>query len=116
DDSPQAAGQPCRLNDDVHGRGDLLSDDPDRQIKARHADHHFHTANGIAGVVGVNCRHAAVVPGVHRLEHVEGFRASALTDDDSVRPHTKGVLYEVTACDLAVSLDILGTSLHAHDV
>ena len=36
-------------------------------------------------------RQAAVVAGVHRLQHVERFLAADLADDDAIGPHTQGV-------------------------
>jgi hypothetical protein len=32
------------------------------------------------------------VAGVHRLQHVEGFLAAALAEDDAVGPHAQCVL------------------------
>src|SRR3989304_1415806 len=56
-------------------------------------------------------RERAVVPRVHRLEHVERLAAADLADDDPVRPHPESVAYEVTHRDLAAALDVRRTRL-----
>ena len=47
------------------------------------------------GGVRVDRRHRPLVPGVHRLEHVQRLGAAALADDDPVRPHPQAVLDQV---------------------
>ena len=44
--------------------------------------------------------------GVHRLQHVEGFGAAHLADDDAVRPHAQRVAHQVALVDLARALDV----------
>ena len=54
-DLPQPAGQPRDLDHDVDRRGDLATDDPNRQIEPRHADHHLQAARSRPG----NCWHGS---------------------------------------------------------
>jgi len=104
------------LNDDLERRGDLAADDPDRHFKSGHAHHHLQPAQRITGVVGVDGRHAAVVAGVHRLEHVERLGTAALADDDAIGPHSQGVPDQVAGGHLALSLDVCRSRLHPHHV
>src|SRR5262249_12551025 len=76
------AGQAGNLHDNVNGGGQLAADDPDGDVEASHADHHFQPAQGVARLIGMDGGQAAVVASVHGLEHVEGFGAAALADDD----------------------------------
>ena len=46
------------------------------------------------------------MPGVHGLEHVQGFSASDLTDDDPIGPHTQSVADQVTDADVTGALDV----------
>src|SRR5207245_10251861 len=91
DDLASPAQQAGHLNDDLKGRGNLTTDDPDGQVEAGHADHHLEARQRVARVVGVDGGHAALVAGVHGLEHVQRLRSAALADDDAVGPHTQGV-------------------------
>ncbi len=100
----------------MDGRGDLAADDPDRQVEAGHADHHLEAADRVAGIVGVDGGHAAVVAGVHGLEHVEGLGPAALADDDPVGPHPQRVADQVAGRDLARALDVGRPGLHPDDV
>ena len=54
--------------------------------------------------------------GVHRLQHVEGFLAAALAEDDAVGTHAQRVLDEVALLQLAMALDVGRTRLHARDM
>ena len=86
------------------------------QVEAGHADHHLEPAERVAGVVGMDGRHAAVVAGVHGLEHVERLGPAALADDDPVGPHAQGVADQVAGGDLALALDVGRAGLHPDDV
>ncbi len=46
--------------------------------------------------------------GVHRLQHVEGFFAAALTDDDAVGPHAQRILHQLALAQLAFSFGVGG--------
>ncbi len=54
--------------------------------------------------------------GAHGLEHVEGFLATHLADDDAIGPHAQRVLDQLALADLAVALDVGRTRLEAPDV
>ena len=60
----------------------------------------------VPGAVRVNRRQAAVVAGVHRLQHVERLIATHLAHDDAVGAHTKRVDHEVALADRALALDV----------
>ena len=51
--------------------------------------------------------------GVHRLQHVEGFFAAALAEDDAVGAHAQRVLDEVALLQLAMALDVGRPRFHA---
>ena len=63
-------------------------DRTDRQV-GRHQHQHFQAFDHLAGAVGVDGGHRAVVAGVHGLDHVEGLRPAALAHDDPVGPHAE---------------------------
>ena len=46
------------------------------------------------------------MPGVHGLEHVQGFAASTLTDDNAVRAHTQGVDHQLADRDFTFTFDV----------
>ena len=54
--------------------------------------------------------------GVHGLEHVQRFAATALSDDDPVGPHTQGVDDQLANGDTALAANIRGTGLKTADV
>src|SRR4030088_3082485 len=58
------------------------------------------------GVVGVERGHRPFVAGVHRLEHVQGFAATALTHDDAVGAHTQTAFDELSNRDSALAFDV----------
>ena len=60
----------------------------------------------VADAVGVQRRHRSGVTGVHGLEHVQRFAATALADDDSLRPHTQGVSDQVAGGDRTLVLNV----------
>src|SRR5207244_12840947 len=49
---------------------------------------------------------------VHGLQHVQGFFATDLTDDDSIGPHTKRVDDQVADTDCAVSFYVRRPGFH----
>ena len=87
------------LHDDGDGRGDLLADGLLGQIHVAHGDHRFEPGDGVARGVGVNGGHGAFVAGVHGLQHVEGFFAADLADDDAVGAHTQAVDEQLPLAD-----------------
>jgi hypothetical protein len=56
------------------------------------------------------------VTGVHRLQHVECFAGTTLTDDDAIRAHTKGVDDEVMDRDAVLAVEVGWPRLHPADV
>ncbi len=64
----------------------------------------------------MNRRQAAVVAGVHGLEHVERFFAADFADDDTVRAHTESVDDEVPLPDSAAAFNVGWTRFKPHDV
>ena len=62
----------------------------------------------VAGGVGVDRGHRAVVAGVHRLQHVDDLLAAGLADDDPVGPHPERVPQAVALGDGALALDVGG--------
>src|SRR5207244_6476722 len=83
------------LNNEVNRRGDLFADGPDREVETCHQDHVLDTGKSVSGGVSVDGANGAFVTGVHRLHHVEGFRAADLADDYPVGAHTQGVPKQV---------------------
>ena len=54
--------------------------------------------------------------GVHGLQHVEGFLAAALAEDDAVGPHAQRVLDQLALADFALAFDVGRPRLHAADM
>ena len=54
--------------------------------------------------------------GVHGLQHVEGFLAADLADDNAVGAHTQTVDDELALADGAFAFDVGSASFEAHDV
>ena len=48
----------------------------------------------------------AVVPGVHGLEHVQRFPATALADDNAVGPHPQRIAHQIPDGDLPLAFDV----------
>ncbi len=68
------------------------------------------------GAVGVNRGQAAVVTGIHRLEHVERFFAADLADDDAIRTHTQGVDDQLALPNVSLAFDVGRTRFQPHHV
>ena len=99
-----------------HGAGDLLPHRLDRHFEAGHHDHGFQTGDGVARRVGVDRGQRAVVAGVHGLQHVERFTATAFADDDPFRPHTQGVADQVGGGDRPLAFDVGRPRFQPHHV
>src|SRR5262245_2429083 len=84
--------------------------------EAGHPHHLLEANKGIAWTVGVDGRHGALVARGHRLQHVEGFLAPNLADDDAIGPHSERVLYEFALTDLATPLDARRPGFEPADV
>ena len=96
--------------------GDLAADRGDGHRHAGHADELLEARDRLARIVGVDGRHRAFVAGVHGLQHVEGFLAAALAEDDALGPHTQRVLDQLALADFALAFEIGRPRLHARDV
>src|SRR5690606_16680376 len=94
-DFARTVAQALYLYDDVDRGCDLLAHGFGRQVETAHGDHVFHTAQGLARIVGVDRAHRAVVARVHGLQQVEGFGTAHLANDDAVWAHTQTVLDEI---------------------
>src|SRR5690348_7345668 len=105
-----------QLNDQLDGIGDLAADRGNGHRQARHADHLFETGKSVARRIGVDRRHRAFVTRVHGLQHVEGFFAAALAEDDAVRTHTQRVLHQLALTNLTLAFDTRRTRLHTANV
>ena len=90
-------------------------DRADRQV-GRHQHQHFQPLDHLAGAVGVDGGHRAVVAGVHGLDHVEGLGPAALADDDPVGPHAQGVLHQIADRVLARPFDVRRLGFQRDDV
>ena len=111
-----AVGQARQLDDQVDGAGDLAADRGDRHRHAGHAEHLLEARNRIARRIGVDRRHRTFVAGVHRLQHVEGFLAAALAEDDPVGTHAQRVPDQVALLDFAIAFVVGRAGLHAADM
>src|SRR3954463_2680448 len=105
-DPAGAVAQPGELDDDVDGGGNLLADGAQRQVHAGHEHQRLEAGDGVPGRVRVHRGQRAVVPGVHRLQHVQALAATALPDHDAVGPHPQRVADEVADRDRAFALDV----------
>ena len=54
--------------------------------------------------------------GVHRLQHIECFSASAFANDDAFRPHAKCVTHQVGSRDLAFSFNVRRAGFQSYGV
>ena len=92
------------------------ADRPLRDVQVRHRHHRVEAVQRVARGVGVDGRQAAVVAGVHRLQHVERFLAADLADDDAVGPHTKGVDDQLARAHRAFAFDVRRPRFEPDDV
>src|SRR5262249_23252294 len=101
-----AVGKPMQLHHHLDRRSNLRPDAVLGHRKAGHANHLFQTQYCVARAVGMDRGHGPFVTGGHRLQHVEGFFAAHLTDDDAIGPHAQCIFNELALADLAAPLDI----------
>ena len=111
-----AVGLALQLHDELDGAGNLAADRGDGHRQSGHADHLLQARDGVARCVGVDGGHRAFMTGVHGLQHVEGFFAAALAENDAVGPHTQRVLDQFALADFAFAFDIRRPRFHAADV
>ena len=115
-DAALAVGHALQLHDHADGGGDLAADRGDGHRQAGHADQLLEARDRLARIVGVDGRHRAFVAGVHGLQHVEGFLAAALAEDDALGPHAQRVLDQLALADFALAFDVRRPRLHARDM
>jgi hypothetical protein len=113
---PPSVSQPGHVHHHVDRRRDLRANVRDRQLDVGHQGHRLEPPQQMSGRVRVRRGQRPVVPGVHRLQHVERLTASDLADDDPVRPHPQRVANEVANRDLALALHIGRSRLETDDV
>ncbi len=101
-----AVGIAGLLNHNLNCRGDLFTDRANRQIHSSHQNHRLESSQRIPRRIGVECGQGSIVPGIHRLQHVERFPGAALSDDDPVWPHPQAVLHQVANGDGTFSFQI----------
>ena len=61
-------------------------------------------------------RHRTVVPGVHRLQHVQRLRAADLSDEYPVGAHSQAVAQQLADRQLALAFDVRWTMFEGDDV
>ena len=95
---------------------DLGADGRGGQAHVAHLHHVLDAGQRVAGGVGVDRGHAAVVAGVHRLQHVECLGAADLADDDAVGAHAQRVAHQVALGDLALAFQAGRAGFQSHDM
>jgi hypothetical protein len=104
-DAP-AVGAQAELADQVDGLGDHVGHDPIREGFFGHLGVGVQLGQGLAGRVGVDGAHGALMAGVHGIEHVEGFGAADLPDDDPGWSHAQGLADQLADADLADAFQV----------
>ena len=99
-DFPGPVAQPLEVDDDVYSARNLRPNRSHGQVETRHQDQGLDSRQHVSRLVGVKGGHRPVVSGIHRLQHVEGFWPTDLTDDQTVWPHTQRRDDQVADADL----------------
>ena len=86
------------------------------RLQVGHRHHRVEAIQRVARAVGVDRRQAAVVAGVHGLQHVQRLVAADLADDDAIGPHAQGVDDQLALRDRALALDVRRPRLQPDDV
>src|SRR3546814_13154953 len=71
------------------------------------------TAKALAGAVGMERTHGAIMAGVHCGQQIKALRAADFAKDDTIRTHTQGVLDEVANGDPALPFKVRRTRFQA---
>ncbi len=112
-----AVAMAFHLNNQVDRADELLADRARGQSHIAHLHHVLDPGHRVSGGVGMDGGHAAVMAGVHGLEHVERFRATHLANDDAVGTHAESVVNQIALGYLAAGpLKALRAGFHAHHV
>src|ERR1022692_1983896 len=98
--------QAGNLHDELDGAGQLLEDDAGGNFEIGHHHHGFQAREGVAGCIGVHRAHGPLDAGVHGLQHVQGFGAAALADDDAVGAHAEGGAQQNALVDAAFLIEV----------
>jgi hypothetical protein len=77
-------------------------------------DHVFEPGQRLARAIGMDCTHRAVMPGVHRLQHVERLGAADLAEDDAVRAHSQRVAQQIAHRNLAAAFKVGRAGFQPH--
>jgi len=96
----------AQLADQVDGLGDHPGDDVVAEVFLGHLGVGVQLGQGLAGGVGVDGAHRALMPGVHRVQHVQGLGAADLPDDDPLRPHPQRLADQLADADLPHPLQV----------
>ncbi|MNW61951.1 hypothetical protein D3C74_400480 [compost metagenome] len=103
------------MHKDINRRANLLPDDRHRQIGSTEY-HRFQTADHIPGTVRMPRAEAAVMAGIHRLKHIEAFRAPNLAHHNAVRPHPQRGTDQITDTDLPPAFRIRISRLQRNEI
>src|SRR5579859_3411667 len=114
DHAPHAVTLALDLHDQIYRPDDLGQDRARRQYHVPHLHHVLDPRQGVPRGVRMNRGHAPVMPGVHRLQHVERFGTADLAQDDAIRSHPQCVANQVALCHLAATLQAGDPGLQSH--
>ena len=104
------------MHDDVDAATDLFPDGLERQVDTPHEGHRLDPHERVRGAVRMRRRQRPAVPGVHRLQHVEGLAAAHLADEDPVGTHAKRRSEKRPHVDRAGPLDARSARFERDDV
>jgi hypothetical protein len=94
-----AAGPPLQVHDDVYGLADVCFYRAIGQIHAALQHATCESGKALSCGSGVYGRKTPGMPGVEELQEIEGLSSTYFTQDDSVRPVTKGGFEEIPDSD-----------------
>jgi len=115
-DPPGPVSQARLLKDQVHSGGDLFTDNSKRKIEAGKQGEGFETRDRVSRRVGMEGGQRPIVASVHGLEHVQGFPASHLADDNSVGTHAERISDEMPDSDFSLPRWVGRFALEPDDV
>ena len=104
------------MHHDVDAAADLFTHGLERKIDPGHERHRLDAHERVTRAVRMRRRERAAMAGVHRLEHVERFAATDLSDYDSVRSHPQRGAQQRPHVDRAGPLNAGRTCLQGDDV
>src|SRR3546814_7574308 len=81
-DAAGAVPQTLDLNDQVYRIGDLAGNGFLWDLDVAHQDHVFHTAKALAGAVGMERTHGAIMAGVHCGQQIKALRAADFRSEE----------------------------------